>query len=66
MIKMILSILFLLISPLELKEPYPSVETRPGSRQATKINLFARIVKVFKLTLLTIFVKVLSWLIEGL
>ena len=26
---------------------YPSAETRPGPRQATKINLFARIVDVF-------------------
>ena len=36
---------------------YPSAETRPGPSQATKINLFMRIAKVFKLMLLTIFVK---------
>ena len=36
---------------------YPSTETRPGPSQATKINLFEIIVKVFKLMLLTIFVK---------
>ena len=36
---------------------FPSVETRPGPSQAIKINLFARIVKVWKLMLLTIFAK---------
>ena len=36
---------------------YQSAEVRPTPSQASKINLFARIVKVFKLTLLTIFVK---------
>ena len=36
---------------------YPSAEARPGPSQATKINLFARIVKVLKLMLPTIFVK---------
>ena len=36
---------------------YHSAETRPVPNQATKINFFARIVKVFKLMLLTIFVK---------
>ena len=55
-------ILFLLVfllylSPFELQELYPSAETRPGPRQAIKINLFAKMVKVFELTLLTIFVK---------
>ena len=33
---------------------YPSVETRPGSSQAIKFNLFARIVNVFRWTLLTV------------
>ena len=33
---------------------YPSAETRPGSSQATKFNLFARIVNVFRWTLLTV------------
>ena len=48
-------------SKLTIKTPkrrqwrYPSAETRPGPIQATKINLFARIVKVFKLRLLTTF-----------
>ena len=53
---MILSLLdFLLyISPFELEERYLSAETRPGSPQATKVNLFARLVNIFKLT---IFVK---------
>ena len=57
--KMILYLLvFLLyISPFELQKLYLFAEARPGSRRATKINLFARIVKVFKSTLLTIFVK---------
>ena len=32
-------------------------EARPGPSQASKINLFARIVNVFKLNLQTIFVK---------
>ena len=36
---------------------YPSAETRPGLSQATKINLFARIVEIFKLMLPTIFVR---------
>ena len=36
---------------------YPSAETRLGPTQVTKIKLFARIDKVFKLVLLTIFVK---------
>ena len=36
---------------------YPSTEARPGPSQASKINLFARIVNVFKVTSLTIFVK---------
>ena len=34
---------------------YQSAEARPGPSQASKINLFARIVNFFKLTLLTIF-----------
>ena len=34
---------------------YPSAKTRPEPSQATKINAFVRIVKVFKLMLLTIF-----------
>ena len=33
---------------------YQSAEARPGPSQASKINLFARIVNFFKLTLLTI------------
>ena len=36
---------------------YQSAEARPEPSQAFKINLFARTVNVFKLTLLTIFVK---------
>ena len=32
-------------------------ELRPGHSQASKINLFARIVNVIKLTLLTIYAK---------
>ena len=36
---------------------YVSAETYVGPRQAIKINLFMRIVKAFKLMLLTIFVK---------
>ena len=57
--KMILYLLIFLfyISPFELQELYLFAEARPGSRRATKINLFAIIVKVFKSTLLTIFVK---------
>ena len=34
-----------------------STEARPGPSQASKINLFARLVNVFKLKLLTIFPK---------
>ena len=36
---------------------YQSAEARPGLWQASKINLFARIVNIFKLTLLNIFAK---------
>ena len=36
---------------------YQFAEARPGSSQASKINLFARIVNVMKLTLLTILTK---------
>ena len=36
---------------------YQSAEARPGPSQASKINLFARTVEVFKLTLLNIFAK---------
>ena len=36
---------------------YPSGEKRPGPSQATKINLLATIVNVFKLMMRTIFVK---------
>ena len=36
---------------------YPSAEKRPGPSQASKISLLARLVEVFKLMLLTIFVK---------
>ena len=36
---------------------HPSTEASPETSQASNINLFARIVKVFKLRLLTIFVK---------
>ena len=45
---------------------YPSAGTRPGTSQATKVNLFVKIVKVLKLMLLTIFVKVPLWMFEGL
>ena len=36
---------------------YQSEEARPWTGQASKINLFARLVNVFKLKLLSIFVK---------
>ena len=36
---------------------YQSAEVRPAPRQASKVNLFVRIVNVFGLTLLTIFAK---------
>ena len=36
---------------------YQSAEARPGPSQASKVIVFARIVNVFKLTLLIIFVK---------
>ena len=36
---------------------YQSAEAHPGLSQAFKNNFFARIVDVFKLTLLTIFAK---------
>ena len=36
---------------------YQSTETHSRLSQASKIDLFARIVNAFKLTLLTIFVK---------
>ena len=36
---------------------YQSTEAHPGPNQSFKTNLFARIVDVFQLTLLTIFVK---------
>ena len=36
---------------------YQYAELRPGHSQASKINLFARIVNVIKLTLLTIYAK---------
>ena len=36
---------------------YSSAEARPGPSQATKTNHFARIVNVFKLTLLIVFTK---------
>ena len=35
----------------------PSAEARPGPSQASKINLSARILNVFKLTFLNIFAK---------
>ena len=41
-------------------------ETHPGLSQASKINLFTRIVNVFKSTLLTIFAKPPSWMFEEL
>ena len=44
---------------------YPSAEARPGSSQATKIKIFARIVNVFKLMLLFLS-SVPSWVFEGL
>ena len=36
---------------------HPSAEARTGPSQATNINLFARIVNLFKLTLWTVFLK---------
>ena len=36
---------------------HPSAEARTGPNQATNINLFARIVNIFKLTLWTVFLK---------
>ena len=44
---------------------YPSAETRPGTSQATKVNLFVKIVKVLKLMLLFLS-KVPLWIFEGL
>ena len=44
---------------------YPSAEAYPGPSQASKINLFERIVSVIKLTLLFL-PKVTSWVFEGL
>ena len=41
-----------------------SEEAHPRLSQASKINLSTRIVNVFKLTLLTIFAKLLSWMLE--
>ena len=43
-----------------------SIEAHPGLTQASHINLFTRIVNVFKLTLLTIFAKLTSWMFEEL
>ena len=34
---------------------YQSSEARPGPSQASKINLFVKIVNVFRITLLSIF-----------
>ena len=45
---------------------YQSEEPHPGLSQAFKINLFTRIVDVFKLTLLIIFAKLPSWMFEDL
>ena len=55
---------------------YQPAEARPGPSQASKVNLFVRIINVFKITLLTIFVikitlltifvKVPSWMFEEL
>ena len=36
---------------------YPFAEVRPQPSQETKINLFVRIIDIFKITLLTISVK---------
>ena len=36
---------------------YQSAEARPGPSQASKIDLFARIINLFKLTSTTIFTK---------
>ena len=36
---------------------YQSAEAQPGPSEASKINFFARIVNVFKLTLLSVFDK---------
>ena len=36
---------------------YQSAEARPGASKASKIDLFVRLVNVFKQTLLAIFVK---------
>ena len=44
---------------------YQSAEIHAGPSEAFKTNLFARIVDVFKLTLLTIFVKS-TWMFEEL
>ena len=44
---------------------YPSEEAHPGASQASKINLFGRIVSVIKLTLLFL-PKATSWVFEGL
>ena len=36
---------------------YQSAETHPTPSQASKINIFVKIINVFRLTLLTIFAK---------
>ena len=41
---------------------HQSAEAPTGPSQAFKIDLFARIVNVFKLTLLTNLAKALSWM----
>ena len=43
---------------------YTSAEAHPRPSQTSKINLFARIVSVIKLTLL--FVPKVTWVFEGL
>ena len=41
---------------------YPPPETHSGPRQAFKMDTFAELVKIFKLTLLTIFANVLTYM----
>ena len=44
---------------------YQSGEAHPGLSQASNINVFARIVNDFELTLVTFLPKVPLWMFEG-
>ena len=57
MIPSCLPSLHIFVCILRIAVMYQYAEAHPELTQAFKINLFARLVDVFKLTLLTIFVK---------